>query len=496
MIYTYSKSVSSEEDFDNHTLEFDPEKFIPQSSVVCVYSLLLGLRQPKQVFSEGMVHTIRPMFVPFPKNGINFIKIEEDASRKANPPQKSTKDPKTKSKASPAKSKTASTIQFSCTIAPLNQGNSYFITLEAEGALSKESQLTIGADKQKLDISNQSSTARHLLELLGKLQVARGFSVGQAEQFKKNVRNIKVRAIDNETETLHFILEVSGSEANKILGLKSEPFKYQEKFFHNMDKNLLEFFTTKKQLALRRDFTKDQLELLRTINVSAGTKFRLKEAEKDMTWKQIQHKYEWIEKFFQEVLDSGVYFDYILVSFITNKTKKFQMQMPKVKHLVEIMKENESNIFSEDQTGIEEKIRPYLNQAKLGLASILGLVVETVFIKQLIKNWEIVKLNDQSLPHLLECSVIEANIHKAIWMIINRFEAWRMVRKLVITRLVRLHMSQSEKNKGSKTKKQNGKGPNKTDESMKDDENEEEGVMEEEDEVEEDSLSKKVKIEA
>lgn len=431
-----------------------PEKFIPLSSCIHVIGRNPNCYPPQRVFSETVIAKFQEQRANLQsdearKSVINLcasIKQEDPIKTGSQSSESTANSSKTERKGNETDGSALS--QIYSTLSPSTQDSSSLITLQAEGTLFKQSHSkndpNLNPSNLMLTFHPQSSVAKHLLELLSKIHIEGSLEVTQAKIFKEKVRNITVCVLDNDLENFQLALEVSDLDGNKLLAMNSDPFKYKEKLFHNMDKNLLEYFTTKKQLAMRKELNKAQLAALRKLNASGCAKFRLKEAKKEMVWQQIQQEYDWIEEFFQGVIDSEGFYNYIFTSFITNKTKKFLSQTKKVQKLLNLMKENEQQLVSNDNLTFEEKIKPYLAKADLGLSSILGSTAESVFVKQLEKHWGRLKEDEKDLENLIEYSVVGANIHKALWMIINRQEAWRMVKKLIITRLVRLQMKSDE----------------------------------------------------
>lgn len=244
------------------------------------------------------------------------------------------------------------------------------------------------------------------------------------------------------------IVNLSILTNNATLQLKSQTLQ-NSKIYHNIDKDLLEFWTTNKHLKETNcnESLKTKLEV---IHFGMKNKAKLRNDVREPVWEEIKSSNQDVIQFFTEKSTSKFFDVYLLENYLPNKIKR--LRKFDFTRLAELLCEAYQN---EQQTLLSAlKIKKCLQFSKIQKYS--DNLIEK--IGQLFSNQLILGLDEleKKLEELFELDIIENQIYKIFYLLVNRDEVCKRLIELVKARLIMQHLQTQNggaKKKGSTTKR-------------------------------------------
>ena len=235
----------------------------------------------------------------------------------------------------------------------------------------------------------------------------------------------------------YFKLEFEGSNGT-LISKKSLPEARREKLHHNIDKNLLEFFTTK--TFLKNVKCSGLLkEKLGDIHFSAGMRCDLSEKSRDKKWKTLKEANLDLLAYFKDRFFSQDLENYLFTNLIQNKIKKFQS--PKIEKIANLLIKDRLKLAKSEAPEFIGVVEKCLTSAEMNVSKIAGDAVKTLFFSKVYDRFQgEIKAPVNSLAEKLRALfkevIIEANIFKALWVLADREEILELVERLVRTRVI------------------------------------------------------------
>lgn len=173
-------------------------------------------------------------------------------------------------------------------------------------------------------LDKNSAPAKKLSEYIAILAGTETIDIHFIEIAQKNGKAKKGKKQKNE---YWFELNIFGSKKEKVSKI-SLPEARKEKIYHNIDKSLLEYFTTKTFLK-KITIPKPEIKL-REIYDRVPGKWKITEKEKKALWKSIENDHVDVIKYFRQMIHSEYFLEYLIESFFKNKIKKPLMRSWKI----------------------------------------------------------------------------------------------------------------------------------------------------------------------
>ena len=282
-------------------------------------------------------------------------------------------------------------------------------------------------------LDKNSAPAKKLSEYIAILAGTETIDIHFIEIAQRNGKAKKGKKQKNE---YWFELNIFGSKKEKVSKI-SLPEARKEKIYHNIDKSLLEYFTTKTFLK-KITIPKPEIKL-REIYDRVPGKWKITEKEKKALWKSIENDHVDVIKYFRQMIHSEYFLEYLIESFFKNKIKKTLNE--KLENLRDFLVANKQFLVcAKTYEEFKAMVRAALKGANIKPAAVVGEAVEQIFCRILFERKSILFEDGfnliQKLKGLFKEAVIEANIFKVIWMVVQKEQVFEMVKRLAITRLI------------------------------------------------------------
>lgn len=262
--------------------------------------------------------------------------------------------------------------------------------------------------------------------------------------FPATVRYITIGEVFSNKQ---FGIKMDIFASNETISKQSAAETRKEKIYHNIDKNLLEYYTTKTYLKNIRCPAKLQ-EKLREINKPVGEKCKLTDQDKADGWDKLKDQNQDVMAYFKQRMQLNNFAEYLFESLIKNKKKKFHDE--KLQFIAEVLQPALKKLAWSDKKIFDSQVKNCLIKASVLISKIAGEAVEVPFLNGLFeRRQKLINIGvddlQTELKVLFEEAIIEANLPRMLWMLLNMDMIAELVEKLVKTRLIMLNTVASKK---------------------------------------------------
>ena len=272
----------------------------------------------------------------------------------------------------------------------------------------------------------------------------------------KNFAGIKSLTIElcEETSTMgknHFF-QVTGDDINgQPVVKKSISAKSEEKLFHNLDKNLLEYFSTKRLLS-KFSHPKTLYDLLLQIHQTSPGPGKLAHKVKNGIREQIEDEplFQQADEHFKNLIYGRNLPEYLLKGYMSTKRKKVLNATAKIKRLVKCIFARRKDLLEANQTDFVNHLRECIEAADVSIKNNAGEGAEEAFIDKMFeRRQEILEqpitTAENAIKDVLDETIIESSIFKGLYLAVDREKAYDLVKKLMISRLIVMRRKEMEK---------------------------------------------------